>query len=884
MGKIQSQYTRPAEVRQAELSDRLLDEQLLSGEELTPSSSLDAGTTLRERRARRLRDTKQTYESLDYDRCENQLWRRRFAGISSKAMKQVKSEHTRRTLARWGVIFLIGTCTALVAFTIDKAVEYISEWKFDLVHDLMSTCEYRSQACISRPYGILLGINMAFVAAAVVLCAYVAPSAAGSGIPEIKCALNGVKRRDWLTFKTMVVKIVGVIFGVSATMPIGKEGPMIHSGAIIGAGLPQGRSTRLGWDLQWLRFRSDREKRDFVAAGAASGVAAAFGAPIGGVLFSLEEGASFWNQSLTWRILFCTMAAFFVLHLMYGVAQGSLWDGSQTASGGLVSFGDFSYNANLYDKRAERCHGLEDPIAQTKCYSGAVGLWKVYELFIFALMGAMGGLAGALWVRIQRAITIWRAAYVRKRPAQVAEALFICFLNTSIMFAAAMYLGECYPTLGQGLEFSNGVTYRSYFCARDPGSQAYNDMATLVLNPLGHTIKHLLHQPLAETISVGTCAAYFLLLAVTSCWTYGLVIPSGLFVPALVAGAAFGRLVGQAFNQFTPYAPFVGTYAVMGAAAFLGGVVRMTISLTVILVEATNEVTYGLPIMITLIAAKLVGDYFNQGIYDTHIHLKRVPLLEWDAETEMKRYTSDDVMATDLKCVRRVSRVGDIVALLRGTTHHGFPVVETRHTPFENAPSRWEEGRGNVGSSSSSSSSNSSGSGGSDGGGGGGGADGSVPVGGGRFVGLILRHQLVTMLQLQCYGARSGHTTDQIDLEHSDFLRKYPQRTPIEHVALPPGAENAFIDVSRYMNPTPFTLGCDTPLPRVFSLYRSLGLRHIPVLSGDMIVGIITRKELTLHRLHELGRDFDGFVSQAATSRAQAEQAEQEAAAATTPL
>ena len=51
------------------------------------------------------------------------------------------------------------------------------------------------------------------------------------------------------------------------------------------------------------------------------------------------------------------------------------------------------------------------------------------------------------------------------------------------------------------------------------------------------------------------------------------------------------------------------------------------------------QVMFSFPLMTTLIVAKWVGDHFNKGIYDIHIHLKKVPLLEFEAETEMKRFT-----------------------------------------------------------------------------------------------------------------------------------------------------------------------------------------------------------------------------------------------------
>ena len=76
---------------------------------------------------------------------------------------------------------------------------------------------------------------------------------------------------------------------------------------------------------------------------------------------------------------------------------------------------------------------------------------------------------------------------------------------------------------------------------------------------------------------------------------------------------------------------YPGTFALMGAASFLGGVVRMTISLTVILIETTNEITYGLPIMVTLMVAKWTGDIFNKSLFNIHIELRKIPLLEWES-------------------------------------------------------------------------------------------------------------------------------------------------------------------------------------------------------------------------------------------------------------
>ena len=168
---------------------------------------------------------------------------------------------------------------------------------------------------------------------------------------------------------------------------------MIHSGAVVAAGISQGKSTTLPWLNFGLfsRFRNDTEKRDFVSAGAAAGVSAAFGAPIGGVLFSLEEGCSFWNQSLTWRIFFASMTATFTLNILLSNADPND-ESNELSNPGLLNFGQFT---NMP--------------------------YSAYELPVFVFLGVLGGLLGALFNFLNEKLTVFRMKYITSIKMRAAE-------------------------------------------------------------------------------------------------------------------------------------------------------------------------------------------------------------------------------------------------------------------------------------------------------------------------------------------------------------------------------------------------------------------------------------------------------------------------------
>jgi chloride channel protein, CIC family len=102
-----------------------------------------------------------------------------------------------------------------------------------------------------------------------------APEAAGSGIPQVKAALANVPIQ--LSWRVAGVKLLSAIIALGSGLTLGRQGPTVHVGAALAGALSRAVPT------------SPQHRRQMIAAGAGAGLAAAFNAPITGILFVIEE-------------------------------------------------------------------------------------------------------------------------------------------------------------------------------------------------------------------------------------------------------------------------------------------------------------------------------------------------------------------------------------------------------------------------------------------------------------------------------------------------------------------------------------------------------------------------------------------------------------------
>lgn len=668
---------------------------------------------------------------------------------------------------KWLLCFLIGMIVCLVGFCNNLAVENLAGIKFVVTSNMMLESRFL------WAFLVFFFSNLVLTLFAATITALIAPTATGSGIPEVKAYLNGVDAPGIFTIRTLIVKIIGSITAVSSSLLIGKAGPMVHTGACVAALLGQGGSKRYGLTWKWFQFfKNDRDRRDLIICGSAAGIAAAFRAPVGGVLFALEGMTSWWRSALLWRAFFTAAIVAILLRAMIDLCLSGRC--GLFGKGGLIMFDAYSASVSYH-------------------------LVDIPPVFI---LGVIGGILGSLFnLILSKVLRIYN--FINEKGT-IFKILLACVISifTSCLLFGLPWLTSCRPCPPDPTEpcptIGRSGIYKKFQCPPNH----YNDLASLIFNTNDDAIRNLFSKNTDDEFEVKSVFIFFIMCFFLSIFSYGVVAPAGLFVPVIVTGASYGRIVGMLLGKNSNLNH--GLYAVLGAASFLGGSMRTTVSLCVIILELTNNLLLLPLIMMVLFISKTVADAFNANIYDIIMKAKGLPYLGTHAELYTRQLTVGDVVTGPLQTFNGIEKVRNIVFILKTTGHNGFPVID--EPPISEAP---------------------------------------------VLFGIILRDHLLTLLKKKAFLSLPVASSNEVFNKFSadDFAKKGSSRVTlkIEDILLSEEELDMFIDLHPFANASPYTVVETMSLGKALALFRGLGLRHllvVPKFSGrSPVVGILTRHD-----------------------------------------
>ncbi|KAF3036827.1 hypothetical protein E8E12_006700 [Didymella heteroderae] len=396
-------------------------------------------------------------------------------------------------------------------------------------------------------------------------------SAAGSGVAEVKVILSGFVLHGYLGLRTLVIKTLALILSVASGLSLGKEGPYVHIAACIG---------NISCRIFSKYSDNDGKRREILSASAASGLAVAFGAPIGGVLFSLEEVSYYFPSKTLFRTFFCCIAAALSLKFLdpYGTKK-------------IVLF-EVRYHLD----------------------------WKFFELVTFVFTGAVGGVLGALFIKASRiwARTFRRIPVIKQHPLLEVFLValvtgLISFWNrytklpvTELLFELASPC-DTYSETGDGLcptkEHIPSVLWTLFL--------AFVIKASLTVVTFGIKVPAGIYVP---SMVVGGLAGRLI----------------GHTVQLFALRFSHLGVFGECAPEGPPGSCVVpGVYALVAAGATMTGVTRLTITLAVILFELTGSLDHVLPFSLGILVAKWTADAIEPlSIYDLLTDMNSYPFLD----------------------------------------------------------------------------------------------------------------------------------------------------------------------------------------------------------------------------------------------------------------
>ncbi|XP_013168834.1 PREDICTED: chloride channel protein 2 isoform X1 [Papilio xuthus] len=535
----------------------------------------------------------------------------------------------RHTFARlgedWVFLALLGIIMAVLNFAMDRGIAVCNNARMWMYSELATSTFSQYVAWVSLPVCLIL-----FAAGFVHI---VAAQSIGSGIPEMKTILRGVHLKEYLTFRALISKVIGLTATLGSGLPLGKEGPSVHIASMVATLL-----SKLVTKFQGI-YSNESRTSDMLAAACAVGVASCFAAPVGGVLFSIEVTTTYFAVRNYWRGFFAACCSAIMFRLL------SVWSGALPTVKPLFPTNlpqDFPF----------------DP----------------QEFAVFVLLGIVCGLLSALWVFLHRQYVL----FMRNTKTLSNFLQKNRFIYPGVMTVAVM-----------SVLFPPGI---GRFMAADLGNQ--EQVLSLMANFTwadelsAEQAAVVSHWQTPEVDLFGCLCIYFVSIFFLSMVSCTLPVPAGIFVPAFKMGAALGRLTGEIMHYFCPlgvaYGGHIqkilpGGYATVGAAAFTGAVTH-TVSTIVIVSEMTGQVTHILPMMAAVLAANATASLLQPSCFDSIILIKKLPYLPdlLSSASRMYDICVEDFMVRDVKYIWNRMTFQQLKDILKeNKSIKSFPLVDS---------------------------------------------------------------------------------------------------------------------------------------------------------------------------------------------------------------
>ncbi|KAJ2539482.1 glycerol ethanol, ferric requiring protein, partial [Coemansia sp. RSA 1933] len=445
--------------------------------------------------------------------------------------------------------------------------------------------------------------------------------------------LGGYTIRGFMGGWTLLMKSVGLAMAVASGLSVGKEGPAVHMGCCVGNVVSR----------NFAKYRaSAARQREIVSASAAAGVAVAFGAPIGGVLFSLEDLSSHFPRKTLWRSFLCALVATVSLQ-----AMNPFWTGK------LVMF------QATYDRD-----------------------WHFFEILFFAAIGVFGGVYGGLCIRLNIRVAALRKQYIESFGA-VREVAVLALATTAVTFVNPYTRKDMGELLSELLQECRPTDDSSRLCA--PAHATYVVWAlffAMAIRGIGTVLAYGCKVPCGIFVPSMAIGASF-----------------GRMLGSVVQIAHHAHPKWALFAHCAPDTPCItpATYAFLGAAAAMTGVTKVTVAVVVIMYELTGAINFIVPTMIVVMVARIVGDAIVEGgISEQLMLLNGLPfaednsddqpmLLDKPAAALMRSITGHadsyvlPAAGLPLEELRRFLDASAAAAAASASAIRGFPVVDNMH-------------------------------------------------------------------------------------------------------------------------------------------------------------------------------------------------------------